>query len=283
MIAVTVIGLGPMGRALAGALLDGGHVVTVWNRTEAKAAALVARGARWTPTPAEAVAAGEVTIVNVVDHVALDEVVAAAGRALAGRVVVGLSADTPDRARRTAELVAANGGRYLDGAIMTPTPTIGTADASILFSGPRDVYDRFADVFRTLATPTWLGEEHGRAAGFDVALLDLFWTSTSGFLHAAKVAQANGIGPTELLPHALGIVGILPAVFTELAERLREGNHGDSEAPVSSVAASLAHLVAASQDAGVNSVALQTFQRAVDAVVEDGHGADEITRVLAHL
>ena len=30
---VTVIGLGPMGQAMARALLAGGHPVTVWNRT----------------------------------------------------------------------------------------------------------------------------------------------------------------------------------------------------------------------------------------------------------
>lgn len=31
--AVTVLGLGPMGRALAGAFLDAGLRTTVWNRT----------------------------------------------------------------------------------------------------------------------------------------------------------------------------------------------------------------------------------------------------------
>ena len=43
---VTVIGLGPMGRALAGVLLSNGHATTVWTRTTAKADQLVAQGAR---------------------------------------------------------------------------------------------------------------------------------------------------------------------------------------------------------------------------------------------
>ncbi|WP_307849746.1 NAD(P)-binding domain-containing protein [Qaidamihabitans albus] len=41
---VTIIGLGLMGRALAGALLKAGHRVTVWNRTAAKAGELMSRG-----------------------------------------------------------------------------------------------------------------------------------------------------------------------------------------------------------------------------------------------
>src|SRR5918996_263690 len=42
---VSVIGLGAMGSALARALLSNGHRVTVWNRTSAKAEALVQDGA----------------------------------------------------------------------------------------------------------------------------------------------------------------------------------------------------------------------------------------------
>ncbi|MER6901101.1 NAD(P)-binding domain-containing protein, partial [Amycolatopsis sp. NPDC000740] len=41
---VTVVGLGSMGRALAGAFLAAGHPTTVWNRTPDKAAPLVAGG-----------------------------------------------------------------------------------------------------------------------------------------------------------------------------------------------------------------------------------------------
>lgn len=59
MTSVTVLGLGPMGQALAAALLDAGHHTTVWNRTEAKAAQLLSRGARWAPNPARAVTASD--------------------------------------------------------------------------------------------------------------------------------------------------------------------------------------------------------------------------------
>lgn len=33
---VTIIGLGPMGKTMAGVFLDRGHEVTVWNRTASK-------------------------------------------------------------------------------------------------------------------------------------------------------------------------------------------------------------------------------------------------------
>ena len=279
MTSVTVLGLGPMGQALSGALLDANYRITVWNRTESKADAVRARGAVWAATPAEAVTAGDVTLINVVDHDVVDRLVAQAGDAVDGRVIVGLSSDTPDRARHTAKLVADLGGRYLDGAVMTPTPTIGTPSGSVLFAGPEQLFATYRKLFEALGTPTWVGEDYGRAAAFDMSLLDVFWTSVSGFLHALTMARANGIAPGELLPHALGIVEILGPIFDELAERIADDRHGDSSAPVSSVAASLHHLIATSHDAGVDAGVLDVFRRYVDAAVADGHGADEVSRV----
>lgn len=51
---IAFLGLGKMGSGMAGRLLGGGHDVAVWNRDPAKAADLVARGARLAATPAQA-------------------------------------------------------------------------------------------------------------------------------------------------------------------------------------------------------------------------------------
>ncbi len=210
--------------------------------------------------PPTAVAASDLILVNVVDQAAADAVLGAAGDAIAGRVVVGLSSDVPDSAHRTEEVVTARGGRYLDGAIMTPTGTIGTPGASILFAGPRDLFDAHRAVFEVLATVSWVGAETGRAAAFDMALLDVFWTSVSGFVHALAMAGAHDIAPTELLPHAGNIAAILPPVFGEIAERVEADRHSDASASVSSVAASVRHLIAASASAGLDAGALEVFR-----------------------
>jgi 6-phosphogluconate dehydrogenase (decarboxylating) len=51
---VAVLGLGRMGPALAGRLIDCGDEVTVWNRTRGRADDLLARGAREAPSLADA-------------------------------------------------------------------------------------------------------------------------------------------------------------------------------------------------------------------------------------
>src|SRR5260221_9125940 len=54
MTKVAFIGLGRMGHGMAGRYLDAGITVAVWNRSKAKAEDLIARGARWATSPADA-------------------------------------------------------------------------------------------------------------------------------------------------------------------------------------------------------------------------------------
>lgn len=276
---VTVIGLGPMGQALASALLAAGHDVTVHNRTEAKAAELLRRGAAWAATPADAVSASELTLINVVDNHAVGSIVAQAGKALEGNVIVGLASDTPASVPKVADAVATFGGRYLDGAIMTPIETIGSSSASILFAGPNQLFEAHREVFDSLGSTTWLGEGLTLAAGYDMALLSLFWSSTASFLHALQLAGAVGIKPADFLPHALGIVDILAPIFTDAAERVAEDRHGAATSSASSIANSLRHLESASVEAGLDATALRALRTRVDEAVAKGYGDDEVTRI----
>jgi 3-hydroxyisobutyrate dehydrogenase-like beta-hydroxyacid dehydrogenase len=59
---IAVLGMGRMGSALAARLLDGGHRVTVWNRSRGKAGEVVSAGAREAKSVADAAADADVVI-----------------------------------------------------------------------------------------------------------------------------------------------------------------------------------------------------------------------------
>src|SRR6478672_8119313 len=80
---VGFIGLGSMGSGMAANLLKAGHALTVYNRTPAKAEALVAEGARLAKAPREA-ARGDVVITMLADDAAVESVVFGADGVLAG-------------------------------------------------------------------------------------------------------------------------------------------------------------------------------------------------------
>jgi 3-hydroxyisobutyrate dehydrogenase len=67
MTKVAFIGLGRMGHGMAGRYLDGGFTVAVWNRSKAKAEDLIARGARWAASPADAADGADAVATMVAD------------------------------------------------------------------------------------------------------------------------------------------------------------------------------------------------------------------------
>ena len=67
---VAFIGLGRMGHGMAGRYLDAGFTVAVWNRSKAKAEDLIARGARWATSPADAANGADAVVTMVADDAA---------------------------------------------------------------------------------------------------------------------------------------------------------------------------------------------------------------------
>ncbi|GGT39107.1 NAD(P)-dependent oxidoreductase [Streptomyces chromofuscus] len=280
--AVTVLGLGPMGRALAGAFLDAGLRTTVWNRTPGRDAEPVARGALPAGSAEEAVAASGLVVICVVNYDASDAVLRqpAVADALAGRTLVNLTADTPARARDTAGWAAGHGIRYLDGAIMTPTTSIGTPEAVFLHSGPAEVYRAHKPALDALGgTHTHLGEDVGRAAAYDVALLDVFWTAMAGYAHALAVARAEGVTGRELAPFAQGIAAILPPLFEEFAGDADDGTYSGELNPITSAVSSMAHIVEASEAHGIEASVMRAVEGQARRVIALGHGTDGFIRV----
>ena len=124
---VGFIGLGQMGRAMAARLLAGGHEVTVYNRSSAKAAALVDQGARLAESPAGA-SGGDAVVSMLADDAALESVTLGAEGVLEnlrpGAFHVSSSTIGVATAQRLAEAHEARGLRYV------AAPVFGRPDAA---------------------------------------------------------------------------------------------------------------------------------------------------------
>ncbi|WP_367827547.1 NAD(P)-dependent oxidoreductase [Streptomyces sp. LMG1-1-1.1] len=281
-LSVTVLGLGPMGRALTGAFLDAGVRTTVWNRTPGREGDLVGRGAVLAGSAEEAVAASALTVICLVNYDATDSVLRqpAVTDALKGRTLVNLSADVPERARDTGRWAGEHGIGYLDGAIMTPTPSIGTPAGVFLHSGPEPLYAEHRPLLDALGgVHTHLGEDIGRAAAYDVALLDIFWTSMTGYVHALELARAEGIKARELAPFAAGIGAILPPLFEEWAEDVDGGSYSGEGNPLTSAVSTMSHVVHAAEAHGLDASVMRAAEALALRAVDRGYGADGFTRV----
>ncbi|QQM38921.1 NAD(P)-dependent oxidoreductase [Streptomyces liliifuscus] len=272
---VTVIGLGLMGQALAGAFLRDGHPTTVWNRTAAKAEPLVARGATLADSIGDAVAAGELVVVCLTDYDAVHKLLDPVGEALDGRVLVNLTSGTSAQARETAEWAARHGSAYLDGVILAAAPGIGTADAILVYSGPRPAFDLHEPTLRSLAAATtYLGEDHGLSALHDMAVLGVMWGILNGFLQGAALLGAAGVDPAGLVPLVRQGIGIVTDWLPGYAQQIDEGSYPALDATLDTHRAAMEHLARESESLGVNAELPRFIQALADRAVADGRGGD---------
>jgi 3-hydroxyisobutyrate dehydrogenase-like beta-hydroxyacid dehydrogenase len=283
MKSVSVIGLGPMGQAMAGAYLLAGYEVTVWNRTAARADDLVARGARRAETAEEAFTAAELVVLSLIDYDAVDAVLTQVPEAaLAGRVLVNLTSDTPDRVRRNAVWLAERGAVQIAGGVQVPPPGIGTPDAMTYYSGPEDVIETHRSALEVLSGIDYLGADQGLAPLYYQIGIDMFWTALAGYLHGQAVAEANGISAEDFLPHAVKTLDL--RYFLEFyAPRIAAGDHAGDVDRISMGVASVEHVLRTAEASGVDgslpAAVLEVFRRGVAA----GHGQRSLTSLVGVL
>lgn len=272
MSAVTVLGLGNLGRALAARFVAAGHETTVWNRTP--------RDVPGATTLGSVADAAPLVVVAVLDHPAATDVLADVP--LAGRTIVNLTSGTPALATALAESVTARGGDYLAGAVYAIPQTIGTPDASIIYSGARTAHDRWRTELELLGTSRFLGEAPGLASSYDLAILAGMYGLLGGFLHAAAMADAAGITATDLTPLlSTWLAGTLPA----LPEFAREIDARDYRTEMSNLdinRAGLVNIIEESRAQGVSTAFLDPLRTVVDEQAAD-HPKESLARVVESL
>ena len=118
---VGFIGLGLMGKPMAGNLLKAGFPLVVWNRTKARADDLVREGAKFGASPRDTAAQVDVLITIVSDPPAVEGILWGGDGVLAGlrrgSTLIDSSTVSPDLARRAAAACAEKGADYLDAPV----------------------------------------------------------------------------------------------------------------------------------------------------------------------
>jgi 3-hydroxyisobutyrate dehydrogenase-like beta-hydroxyacid dehydrogenase len=189
-------GLGQMGLPMAARLLDAGHDVVVWNRSTARADALVRRGARAATTPAEASRGASVAFTmlsapEAVRHVVLGPDGIASG--LASGTLCEMSTIGP-RAVRDLAAALPEAIEVLDAPVLGSVPQADDGSLKIFVGGAQTAFERHRALLETMGTPSYLGRLGSGAAMKLVVNSALLALMTS---LAETLALADGLGLEE--------------------------------------------------------------------------------------
>ncbi|MFI7320293.1 NAD(P)-dependent oxidoreductase [Streptomyces venezuelae] len=276
---VSVLGLGAMGSALAGALVRGGYATTVWNRSPGKADELVAQGARAVAGAGDAVRAGDVVIVCLLDHASVREVLGPLEGELAGRSVVNVTTTSPEQSRELAAWAAGAGIAYLDGGIMAVPHMIGEPGASILYSGSGDVFDQYKPVLDLFGDSAYFGADAGLASLYDLALLAGMYVMFAGFLHGAAMVAPAGVKAGDFATRAAPWLSAMTGAFEGFAEVIDGGDYtvaGQQSLHFSD----LGDLLTATSGQGISTEVVDMVQRLIRRQIDAGHGEEGFARII---
>lgn len=151
---VGFIGLGIMGRPMAGHLLQAGYPLTVYNRTRSKTQELASRGAKVAASPAEVAAVSETIITMVSDSPDVEEVVAGPKGILEGirpgSVVVDMSTISPEVERALDQKLRAKNCTLVDAPVSGGDVGAKNATLAIMAGGAPEAFQRVRPILEVM-------------------------------------------------------------------------------------------------------------------------------------
>jgi 2-hydroxy-3-oxopropionate reductase len=144
-LSIGFIGTGIMGKPMARNLLAAGFPVTVWNRTPAKYAELLAAGARAAKSPADLAAESDVVIAMLMEWSQLEALALGPGGFIEvmrpGSLFIDMATDPPANARALAAYCALRGIAVLDAPVSGGERGATDGSLAIMAGGTQEAFD----------------------------------------------------------------------------------------------------------------------------------------------
>ncbi|MCA9243922.1 MAG: NAD(P)-dependent oxidoreductase [Phycisphaerales bacterium] len=224
---VGFIGLGIMGRPMAGHLARAGHDVVVFTRTRDKASALLAEGVEWRDSPAALAADRDVVFLCVTDTPDVENVLfgadGVAGSIRAGSVVVDHSTIAPAGARAFAERLAGQGVAMLDAPITGGEIGAQNATLTIMVGGDAAAFQRVEPLLKTMGRTVRHVGPSGAGQALKACNQILCAVNVMGVCEAILLARQSGIDPATAIETLGGGAGGSWA-WTQLGRKIVDGD-----------------------------------------------------------
>jgi len=202
------IGTGVMGSSMCGHVLAAGHEVAAHTRTRSKAEPLLARGARWARTPADAATASDVVFTMVgypadVREVILGEQGVLTG-ARRGATLVDMTTSEPTLAVEIDEAARAKGVATLDAPVSGGDVGARSATLSIMVGGDEAALERVRPLLDLMAKT--VVRQGGPGAGQHAKLVNqiLIATGMIGVCEALLYGYRAGLDLDQVLRSVAG-------------------------------------------------------------------------------
>lgn len=194
------IGLGHLGKAIAGRLLDCGHTLTVWNRTPSKAEGMKAEAVS---SPREVAAKAEIIFVCMFDSAAVHAILGQEDGLLSGdisgKIIVDLSTNHFKEVPLFHDLCAQEGGVYLEAPVLGSVVPASQGALTVLVSGKAAGYEKVKPVLENIGKNLFYLKEPGLATKMKLINNLALGSFMATIAEALSLGEAIGLAKEEIL------------------------------------------------------------------------------------
>jgi 3-hydroxyisobutyrate dehydrogenase-like beta-hydroxyacid dehydrogenase/transcriptional regulator with XRE-family HTH domain len=204
---VAVLGMGKMGHALVGLLLEHGWMVRIWNRSPKDVSEFERRGAVRLHSLEDLWDHAGVVITFLANDDALADVTLRDGGILhsgsSDRVLIDMSTVSPRISADVAARAEAVGVRYLRSPVSGNPAVMSEGKVTLLVSGPRDTFERVGELLNSIGSPVLYVGDAEQSRTLKLALNSALAVTTQVMAELIVLGENSGID-RKIVLDALG-------------------------------------------------------------------------------
>jgi len=174
MVKIGIIGTGMLGEEVGLHLLNSGYSVSVYNRTKSKTKNLEEKGAHVAELPSGVAESSDLIITCVKDADAVKQVLFGQGGVVSGKhddmTVADMSTINPNAAKEISKKLHDEGIKSIEIPVMGGPNVAIEGKLVLMASGDKESFERFSQVFNTIANKTFFLGESGSAHSIKLAM-----------------------------------------------------------------------------------------------------------------
>lgn len=262
MTAVSLLGTGLLGTAIAQRLLDRGLDVHVWNRDASRLGPLVNQGAKPILDLHDAALNRDAVITVLRDGSVTAEVLRSLGP-LAQATVIPMGTMGVRESQNLAAEVIRQGGDYLEAPVLGSRPQALSGTLLVMAGGTATAFSRQQDLLAQLSQqPIHVGDV-GSGAATKLALNQMIASLTHSFSLALRFIQQSGV-PVETFMEILRPSALYAPTFDKKLQRMMDRHYSDPNFSTALLRKDLRLFLEESATAGLQASGLQGLASLLD-------------------
>lgn len=206
MATIGFLGLGNMGKSMATRLIEAGHDVVVWNRSQGPVDEMVALGARAASSAAEALATGA-SFSMLANDQAAEAVLSAENMSQGSGFHANMASVSPDCGARLAAVAKEAGVAYIASPVLGRPAVAAAGRLNILAGGSPQTIAMAEPFFSVMGVRTWpMGEQPETANLVKIAVNYNIIHALQALAESISLAEKSGVDAeafVELLANTL--------------------------------------------------------------------------------